>query len=361
MSRQLNQFQQYTNFVSYVLLLNIMLLFPSAHLLATQETPSHNEVTQSVENSVENKEQTNQEGKKPTFVESWRKVVTLQWKKLGKADALNIGAPLAGVAVLGLLYRCGLKDILANNNHNSGHNDPGTGLDDDSNTEFLDLSSDEDVGGDLDNVSFLTNANELLGDIQRKIALYRIEECLVKIAGKFNGVIQKLPKLQDAAEYDIEDETASLNDFQINSLKLCNYQQIMADISKDIQEDRMVATYDYLKKHAKIQRQFIRIQDKCKSILFANLWLKKFKNLGLESQLLLGEDEREKAYFPITWIYCNVTIPQADLICRTWNATIQNKTFTIYCLSEDGKVFLTLDKDVRMLLLKRLNIELNND
>lgn len=56
-----------------------------------------------------------------------------------------------------------------------------------------------------------------------------------------------------------------------------------------------------------------------------------------------------------------LTVPQADLITRAYRVTKEGDTFTIYAFSEDGKVFLTFDKEVRMALLARLNIELKTD
>jgi len=60
----------------------------------------------------------------------------------------------------------------------------------------------------------------------------------------------------------------------------------------------------------------------------------------------------------LTYIKYTLTIPQSDLIARAYDATQAEQMFTIVDLSEDGKVFLTFDKAVRMFLLKRFNIRL---
>ncbi len=116
--------KQYSSFALCALLLNLT-LFSSAYLMATEEVLSQDETAQSAENIAENNEQSDEQVKKPTFAESWRKVVTLRLKELSKADAWNIGAPVAGMTVLGLLCHYFLKDANANNaNHNPGPNNP---------------------------------------------------------------------------------------------------------------------------------------------------------------------------------------------------------------------------------------------
>ncbi len=56
-----------------------------------------------------------------------------------------------------------------------------------------------------------------------------------------------------------------------------------------------------------------------------------------------------------------LTIAQTDLINRAYNATKKGAMFIIHHLSEDGKLFLTFDKDVRIYLLNGLNIQLKID
>lgn len=60
----------------------------------------------------------------------------------------------------------------------------------------------------------------------------------------------------------------------------------------------------------------------------------------------------------LTNLVDNLAIPHADLIARIYTANQADQIFTIYDLSEDGKVFLTFDKDIRLCLLSNLKIKL---
>lgn len=56
------------------------------------------------------------------------------------------------------------------------------------------------------------------------------------------------------------------------------------------------------------------------------------------------------------WKKDTITIPQADLIARMYDAFQANKEFLINIRSEDEKVFLSFDENVRLYLEEHLNI-----
>ncbi len=59
---------------------------------------------------------------------------------------------------------------------------------------------------------------------------------------------------------------------------------------------------------------------------------------------------------PFMWNKDTVTIPQADLIARMHDETQADRNFIINTLTEDGKIFLTLNKNIRIYLRERLRI-----
>jgi hypothetical protein len=63
----------------------------------------------------------------------------------------------------------------------------------------------------------------------------------------------------------------------------------------------------------------------------------------------------------LTQMQNELTIPQSNLIRRAYHTTKAGITRMLYAFSEDGKIFLTFDKDVRIYLLKSLNIQLTTD
>jgi len=214
--------KKYTLFLLCTALLNAALCSPTG-LIAQPKASSHDKTVQTAENhDLSNKTQSDDmqandtQAKKPTRKESWRKLVTLKWKELGKADAWNIGAPITGIAALGLLaYYYNLKTIVANNvHHNPDHNNPGggtgvpTGNDDSSSN-----SSDSDSSNEYDNpgdsnipqpvqlltpekrksiARLVTIDNEILiDDVQNKIALNMITDFLaepIRLQGNIDGV-----------------------------------------------------------------------------------------------------------------------------------------------------------------------------
>jgi len=163
--------KRYNTFALYMLLLSMILSF-SAHLMAAQEVVSQDETTQFGESVVEDNEQSDEkEVKKPTFAQSWRKVFTLRWKELGKADAWNIGAPIAGAVALGWLSRYFPQNIVANNdNNNPGQDNPGIPPHVLANNYNL---------GQGNPVSLADLNAELPHDVQSNIALRRIDEFLL--------------------------------------------------------------------------------------------------------------------------------------------------------------------------------------
>lgn len=97
-------------------------LFSDAQAINEQKIPSYNETEQTT--GRDSQSDTAQD-KKPTLKESWYKIITLRWKELSKADAWNIGAPIASIATLGLFYNYWPKNNTTNkNNHNPGHINP---------------------------------------------------------------------------------------------------------------------------------------------------------------------------------------------------------------------------------------------
>jgi hypothetical protein len=60
---------------------------------------------------------------------------------------------------------------------------------------------------------------------------------------------------------------------------------------------------------------------------------------------------------PFIWKKDNVTIPQADLIARMYDAAQANSFFIIDACTEDIKVFSTFDKNIRLYLEGRLAIK----
>lgn len=131
--------------------------------------------------------------KKPTFKESWRKVLTLRWKELSKADAWNISAPVTGVTVLGLLSYYNLKNIMpGENNHNSDQNNPGDGA----NIPPVIAENNNDLNNNQDTTNSnmhglqplpkpaltqntISDRNEIfVCDIQKNIALHMIADFL---------------------------------------------------------------------------------------------------------------------------------------------------------------------------------------
>lgn len=119
----LGHFKKYTLFLLCSALLNAALFSPVG-LNAQPKVSSHNKTVQS-DKTQKSATQT----KKPTFKESWRKVVTLRWKELDKADAWNIGAPvITGLAALSLFYYSGVTNVNTDGNtQNPDDNNPGGG------------------------------------------------------------------------------------------------------------------------------------------------------------------------------------------------------------------------------------------
>lgn len=58
----------------------------------------------------------------------------------------------------------------------------------------------------------------------------------------------------------------------------------------------------------------------------------------------------------IVWNKNTITLPQADLIARMYNAKQTNEEFIINIRSEDEKVFLSFDENIRLYLEQRINI-----
>jgi len=298
-----------------------MTLSYPVHLIATQVS-SQDETTQTAENVVEDNEQSDEkEIKKPTFAQSWRKVVTLRWTALTKADAWNIGAPITGAVALGLLSRYFPQNIVANNdNNNPGHNNPGGGIDD-----FSDFDSSDDLNDNLDNSALLANINKNLpSEIQTKIANQAAEASLLKSVKKAGLMIDKLQQkraiLEGSAIYTVDDYAKNLRMYQLQG-RLSIWGYLSFNLSS----------------HYYIDPRELGIEDEDIGDLVSDLYEMNFVG---------------------NWVYYNLTIPQVDLLERVWNAMKKRKTFTIYCLSEDGKVFLTFDKKMRTFLLKSLDIEL---
>ena len=284
--------KRYSSSLLCALLLIFTLSYP-IHLIATEKKPSQEEPTQSVEDTTKDDEQSDeQEEKKPTFAESWRKVLTLRWKELSKADVWNIGVPFAGVASLGLMASFySPKNANANNNHYNPDQDPY-----DYAFSFPDLKM-----------------YELPQEIQREIALHKLNYCAyqLEILSRWAPSIldHKKPKHKP---FDTD---------EMKKLSVWNKQ-------------REVARF---------------LWPEVKTLFFhTDIEIEKLKKINTPYNRNL-----------VLLMKNNLTIPQVRLIsiiCQYIGFT--GESFTIYHLSEDGKVFLTFDKDVRMLLLKIFDLEL---
>jgi len=193
--------KRYTSLALCALLLNIALLFP-AHAMVAQQVSSQDKATQSVETSAEDNQQSDKkEIKKSTMRESWRKVVTLRWKELSRADAWNIGAPLASITGLGLLSRYFPKGNIADNpgNHNPGipplipgnGRDFGENINNNPNNLNPDINNPILTSNDNTDDSLLAGVNKLAREIQANIALPIISGFLFKpksLVGHTGGI-----------------------------------------------------------------------------------------------------------------------------------------------------------------------------
>ncbi len=122
--------KKHTIFLLCATLLNAALCSPT-RLFAEKAIPVHivKKTAQATENHKHSNEiqENSTQVKKPTILKSWHKVATLRWKKLGKADAWNIGAPIASIVSIGLLAYYWPKNIIPDTHYNPAHNNPGDG------------------------------------------------------------------------------------------------------------------------------------------------------------------------------------------------------------------------------------------
>ncbi len=83
---------------------------------AVKSTPKHEQInhnlqTTTVESSIDDEFNENKDGevevsKKPTWIESWGKVVTLKWTSLSRDDAWNIGGSVTLAGVVYYIWSC---------------------------------------------------------------------------------------------------------------------------------------------------------------------------------------------------------------------------------------------------------------
>lgn len=151
-------FKKFIIFLACAALFNATLV-PYISLFAKEsKTTQRHETTESTKNDVE---------KKPTFKESWHKVLTLRLKELGRADAWNIGAPFLGVAALSLAYFYWPNNLLGNINQNPDNDNPDNG----NNILPAFIQTQQK---DMPRLSEI-----LVDDIQKQIALNMIREFLM--------------------------------------------------------------------------------------------------------------------------------------------------------------------------------------
>lgn len=407
-------FKKHSLFLLCATLLSTTLLsHPAIKLIAQLPIDNTHETVQSPENDdqLDQKQENDTQAKKPTILESWRKLITLRWKELSKTDAWNISAPVLGAASLGLLYYYWPKNVIANNaHHNPGHHNPGDGmhvplhnnvLNPNNNRQqpFVPLTQEQRA-----KIIHLDENKFVIDDIQRNIALNMINYALLtqKTLIGHTGRVIAVATRDDKVITGSSDHTVKI--WNINSGQLLRTLNGHASpiYSIKIKDNKIITRGDNVIKIWNIHdEQLIHnlpvYSAKSIEIKGDNIIIKSWRNeieiynidtgrkahtladIDEEAHMMLGGESSVKWFnvgatvkiFPLSmsvnlnepefndpnhalfWIKHNLSILQANLIAR---AEARLDEFFIYPGTDDAHIWITFPTHVRNYLKDHLNI-----
>jgi len=188
------------------------------------------------------------------------------------------------------------------------------------------------------NKIFLHKINQLPQEIQSSIAFLRIGEFLL-VSKTLVGHASPIKSLS------IEENKVKI--------ELCEDKTDYCNIEEkwDIHTGQLIYSY-------KESTRMTRANNKRVGHYIAHTILKPKNSKKLPLYFNLNTPELNTDGTILTFMKDTLTIPQSDLISRAYDAIKTGCMFTIYANSEDGKVFLSFDKNVRIDLLYKLNITL---